>query len=431
MREEEIRGVDLKAYTKTLANGFKIYLVPNKKSKKKNKYYAALGTHYGALDIDFSLGNKTISSPAGIAHFLEHKIFAQEDGVDPFTFFSESGCYSNAYTNYKVTCFIIGGSKELEKNLDFLIDFVHQPYFTKENVEQEKDIIVQEIRMYQDNPGYQVSETLSKNIYLQLPFYNQVIGSEKSVRSVTVEDLNTCYQAFYQPQNMFLVMTGNFDPITVMEQLTEKISKFENKKEVVKIKKYHEPMKIKKEMEVIHGKVELPKIAIAYKMSRDSFPIVEDYVLDLYLNMITAISFGSTSDFREMIRKRGLTTGIGYYFRRSSNCITLFIEAECKTETAADELIEEIDKYLKHLVIHPEDLERIKKVWISSEIIRSDYAENYLDYLVDDIIEYNRIVLDYVDLIRKMNMKELEKIVSKLNFKQRSIVKLLKQDKEN
>ena len=285
--------------------------------------------------------------------------------------------------------------------------------------------------MYQDNPGYQVSETLSKNIYLQLPFYNQVIGSEKSVRSVTVEDLNTCYQAFYQPQNMFLVMTGNFDPITVMEQLKEKISKFENKKEVVKIKKYHEPMKIKKEMEVIHGKVELPKVAIAYKMSRDSFPIVEDYVLDLYLNMITAISFGSTSDFREMIRKRGLTTGIGYYFRRSSNCITLFIEAECKTETAADELIEQIDKYLKHLVIHPEDLERIKKVWISSEIIRSDYAENYLDYLVDDIIEYNRIVLDYVDLIRKMNMKELEKIVSKLNFKQRSIVKLLKQDKEN
>ena len=121
MREQEIIGLELKAYTKTLENGLKVLLVPNKKEKTKNKYYMTLGTHFGALNLSFfdEFAKKQVTMPAGIAHFLEHKAFAQENGMDPFTFFSESGCYANAYTNYRATCFVVAGTKDLKENISY------------------------------------------------------------------------------------------------------------------------------------------------------------------------------------------------------------------------------------------------------------------------------------------------------------------------
>ena len=431
MKEQEIVGIDMSAYTKTLSNGLKVLLVPNKTDHKKNKYYMTLGTHFGASTISFfdSKAKKQVTMPAGIAHFLEHKAFAQEDGKDPFTFFSESGCYANAYTNYKATCFVVAGTKDLKENISYLIDFLSHPYFTDENVAKERDIIKQEIRMYEDDCNYQASRRLFENMYCKIPVYYPVVGTEESVDKITKEQLYSCYNTFYQPQNMFFVMTGNFDEKEVMMILEDKFEKKEKKPLEIKVKTYKEPVEVKKELDVIYGDVKVPKIEIGYKMDRDAFPIKDDLRLDLYLNMITAISFGSTSTFSEELKRRQLTSGIGYYFKRMNNSVALIISSECSSDMVAKELIKELDQYLKNLKVEKEDLERIKKVWISSEIVRSDYADNFLDYFVDDITEYGKPVLNYIELIRSMNLKELEEVIAALDFNHRAIVKLLKEEK--
>ena len=430
MREQEIIGLELKAYTKTLENGLKVLLVPNKKEKTKNKYYMTLGTHFGALNLSFfdEFAKKQVTMPAGIAHFLEHKAFAQENGMDPFTFFSESGCYANAYTNYRATCFVVAGTKDLKENISYLFDFLFHPYFTDENVEKEREIIKQEIRMYEDDCNYQASRRLFANMYQKIPLYYPVVGTEESVSKITKENLYHCYQTYYQPKNMFFVMTGNFDEKEVMMALEDKMEKIRVKDIAIKEKKYKEPVEVKKKLDILYGDVKVPKVEIGYKMEGDHFPIESNLKLDLYLNMITAIAFGSTSTFSEELKRRQLTSGIGYYFKRVSNSVALIISSECSSDMVAKQLIKELDQYLKNLKVEEEDLERIKKVWISSEIVRSDYADNFLDYFVDDIIEYQRPILNYIELIRSMNIEELNQVVKALNFEHRAVVKLLKEE---
>ena len=152
MNEIKLNGLEQSVYTETLNNGLEIYLVPY---ENKKNYYISYATKFGSDIIEFTDANKkTYKPPLGIAHFLEHKMFENEDGVDPFTFFSESGTDSNASTSFDHTQYICSGTKKFRENLRYLLKFVNSPYYTDENVNKEKGIIAEEINMYQDIPDY-------------------------------------------------------------------------------------------------------------------------------------------------------------------------------------------------------------------------------------------------------------------------------------
>ena len=147
---------------------------------------------------------------------------------------------------------------------------------------------------------------------------------------------------------MFFVMTGNFDEKEVMMALRKnKNGKNKSKRYCDQEKKYKEPVEVKKKLDILYGDVKVPKVEIGYKMERDHFPIESNLKLDLYLNMITAIAFGSTSTFSEELKRRQLTSGIGYYFKRVSNSVALIISSECSSDMVAKQLIKELDQYLK------------------------------------------------------------------------------------
>ena len=164
MIKRALDGIDVDVFYEKLKNGLEVFLVPYKNRKN---YYIDYCVKYGAKINSFisSKTNKKIKTPYGVAHFLEHKMFEQEDGVDPFEFFNKSGTGCNASTSYKKTVYYIYGNKELEKNLDFLISYVNSPYFTKENVEKEKGIIEQEMKMYMDNPYSVIFEKMNYNMF--------------------------------------------------------------------------------------------------------------------------------------------------------------------------------------------------------------------------------------------------------------------------
>ena len=423
MDKLELKDVDKTIYKEVLDNGLLLIVIPNEKISKKKNYYFNYGTYYGALTNDFvPLGSSKMTKfPNGIAHFLEHKMFESED-VSPFDFYAKSGSYVNAFTSYKATCYVVTGNKKMKENLEFLLTFVNTPYFTDDNVLKEQGIIIEEAAMNDDNPDYLIYRTLSKNLYKELPYNTPILGDASTIKKITKDDLYQCYNTFYRPNNMFLVIGGAVDPYEVSKIVNNTLDKFsfDNKKQIKK-KEYKEPLKVVKSYELLDIDVKVSKLALGYKMDRNRFSIKSNVLLDLYLNMIASLCFGSSSLFKEMIREKKLVSRSGYYFQNLGNIITFNVEVDSFNNKA---YLEELHKYLKSLDILEEDLERMKKVWISSEVIKTDYADSLVDTVVDDLINYHEIVTNNVELIKSMNIATMRDVLKTLDFTNEVIVEV-------
>ena len=423
MDKLELKDVDKTIYKEVLDNGLLLIVIPNEKISKKKNYYFNYGTYYGALTNDFvPLGSSKMTKfPNGIAHFLEHKMFESED-VSPFDFYAKSGSYVNAFTSYKATCYVVTGNKKMKENLEFLLTFVNTPYFTDANVLKEQGIIIEEAAVNDDNPDYLIYRTLSKNLYKELPYNTPILGDASTIKKITKDDLYQCYNTFYRPNNMFLVIGGAVDPYEVSKIVNNTLDKFsfDNKKQIKK-KEYKEPLKVVKSYELLDIDVKVSKLALGYKMDRNRFSIKSNVLLDLYLNMIASLCFGSSSLFKEMIREKKLVSRSGYYFQNLGNIITFNVEVDSFNNKA---YLEELHKYLKSLDILEEDLERMKKVWISSEVIKTDYADSLVDTVVDDLINYHEIVTNNVELIKSMNIATMRDVLKALDFTNEAIVEV-------
>ncbi|MCQ2449719.1 MAG: insulinase family protein [Clostridia bacterium] len=199
-----------------LPNGLQIYIF---EKPQYTTVHAIFGTHYGSIDTTFSKnGGKEITVPEGIAHFLEHKLFESEDG-DAFTRFAETGAYANAYTSFDRTCYLFSCSNRFDENLDILLDFVQSPYFTAQTVQKEQGIIGQEIRMYEDNPGWRVLFNLLGKMFPSHPVHIDIAGTADSIAQIDDKLLYQCYETFYNPANMFICIAGNVDTEKVLKKI--------------------------------------------------------------------------------------------------------------------------------------------------------------------------------------------------------------------
>ncbi len=422
MKKFNFNNLNQDVYYFTLENGFKVYLVPF--ANKKN-FYAVLGTRYGSQDIDFSCSHD-IHSPYGLAHFLEHKMFEQEDGIDPFKVFAKTGISANASTTFDNTRYYIWGVNELLENLSFLLDFVFSPYFTDSNVSKEKGIIKEEILMYEDDTSWALDDTLRKNMFYELPVKEKIAGTVDSINKITKEDLYLAYNTFYHPSNMFLVIGGGIDPKKI-EKLVKNHEKLKTKekKEIIR-KKYLEPSEVKEEFTTLYKNIKVPKIEFGIKINKDNLKI-DDVKLSMYLGVILTSLFGSTSNFRENVISNNLATNFYEEKNRYDNFYTLTITAE---SDKADILIEKIKKSFFNIKISKDELERIKKVWIASEIRMIDNVEMTVDNICSDLIWYNDVYENRIELIKELNIKELNKLIKELDFSNQSLVMILPKEEK-
>lgn len=214
MKTQYFRDVDETLITTTLPNGLRLQVVPR---PAYHKSYAIMTTDYGAIDTRFAPdGKQMVTYPAGIAHFLEHKLFEKEDH-DAFDLFGETGASANAFTSATKTSFLFSTTTQLNKNLQILLDFVQAPFFSTESVAKEQGIIGSEIQMYQDDPGWRVYAGLLENLFPNHPAHVDVAGTATSIAQITPEMLYTIHRVFYQPSNMTLVIVGNIDAENVID----------------------------------------------------------------------------------------------------------------------------------------------------------------------------------------------------------------------
>ena len=197
----------------TLENGLPVFVVPKKDYRRK---YAMFATHYGGMDMRFQLNGQWLDTPAGIAHYLEHKMFDTEAG-NALQELAKNGAEPNAFTSNAITCYYFDSTEKFYENLEILLSFVSVPYFTEESVEKEQGIIAQEINMIEDNPEWQVYKRLMQALYHTSPARTSVAGSVESIRQITAQTLYDCHKAFYTPSNMCLVVVGDVDADKVLE----------------------------------------------------------------------------------------------------------------------------------------------------------------------------------------------------------------------
>lgn len=412
MKKVELPGLDAHYFYEKLDSGLECFLLPY---ENKNNYFITYATKFGSNQTSFlPPDEKTmVKVPDGIAHFLEHKMFEQEDGIDPFTYYAKTGTGANASTTFDSTQYICYGTKNIEENLDYLLNYVNEPYFTDENVQKEKGIIAEEIKMYDDIPEWTLEEELRKSIYHVHPMRIDIAGTVDEINKITKEDLYTCYNLYYQPSNMFLIVAGKFDPEKIMEVIhnNKHIQQKQEKKRVIE-KEYNEKASVKEKYKEIKMNVVVPKIGYALKIDRNKLKIKDDFLLDLYLQMFTTIVFGISSKFREKVRNEQLMTSFYTHWDKADHFKTLLIMSET---SKPKELLRAIQEEMHDLTILEEDVERMKKVWISSEVKMIDMVETSVNNMFDDIIKYGKPIANKIEIIRQLDVKVLNQLLKTLD----------------
>lgn len=416
MREINLSGLDMKLYRERLDNGLEIIMLPY--TNKKN-YFVSYCTKYGSEVTEFiPVGEKKeIKVPDGIAHFLEHKMFEQEDGVDPFSFFSESGTGSNASTSFDYTQYICYGTKNYEENLRYLLSFVNKPYYTDENVEKEKGIISEELKMYEDIPEFKLEMKIRENLYHVHPRRIDIGGSIPEILKITKEDLYTCYNSFYSPNNMFVLVVGNFDVDRTVDIIREVVGKVNNRGDA-KISSISEKEKVRVEYEEFGYPINVPKLGMGIKLKTSKLDM-DKLHKDLYLTMITTLLFGASSMFRERVRNMKLLNNFYTEWESIEDFHTFYIMASSDNPK---ELLKEVENELKTFEFDEESFNRMKKVWIANEVKMIDDVDSTVHNLFDDYLKYGEVVSNKVDMIRSMDFNEMRNVFERLDFNNRSVV---------
>ena len=348
----------------THKSGLDVYVFP----KKLSTTYAVFGTRYGSIDNCFRINGEGEyrSVPDGIAHYLEHKMFENEDGVDTFSRFAKYGASANAYTSATMTAYLFSCTKNLTENLEILLDYVSKPYFTPENVEKERGIIAQEIRMYEDNPGSAIYYNLLGAMYEKHQTRVDVAGTVESISEITPELLYDCYYTFYNFSNMTLCVSGRVDMDTVLEIADRTLPEREQKKIV---RHYHE------EGSSVYKK----RVSAEFEVSRPMFLLgVKDMNISedpqirmkkrVAMSILTDMLFGPTSDFAIDVYESGLVNGFEASYDHSFDSSRIFLEGETdEPETVYDNFLAYLEE-IRSEGLCEDDFNRIKRATYASYI---------------------------------------------------------------
>lgn len=422
MKEINLNKFDEVIYYDVCDNGLPVYMWVN---EKVNNFYITMNFKYGSVDTEFKLeGDKEYTKVSdGIAHFLEHVKFNEEDGKTAHAYYNELGSSINAFTTFEFTSYEVFASNEFEKNLTHLLDYTQKGYFTKELVNKEKGIIIEEVKMGKNNPGHKLFYGANKSLLKKDKRKNLITGEVKDVKGITTDEIRKVFDTFYHPMNSFVVITGNFDPEEAMRIIkkNQDSKKFKKYKNPV-LKEYKEPMSVKEEYKEIEANVEIPKVKMLYKMPLSVFGDMDRKLVGIYLSIILRNNFGSTSLFREELLENNLVTSIGAGREIFKDLVTIEVVFESKN---VDKVIKLVKDKLKKLSITEEEVRRRIRSNIAAIINDYDDIEYVNSDISDQLITYGSLDDNMYDKYNNLNVEEANDVISKIDFNNSSIVMLV------
>lgn len=338
------------------SSGYKIFVYPK---ENYSSSYAIFGTKYGSIDTCFRVeGQDSFTEiPEGIAHFLEHKLFESEE-LDAFARYAKTGASANAYTSFDKTCYLFSCTDNFEESLEILFDFVQNPYFTEQTVQKEQGIIGQEIRMYEDEPGWESLFVLLRAMYHNHPVRIDIAGTVESISHITADLLYECYNTFYNPANMALTVAGNVTVEQVLKVADKMLKATESKK--IERKFMEEPTNVVEKIAIKNLPVSMPIFAIGFKenIKTPCRTLKESIVSNMLLDIIA----GKTSSLYEKLLDEGLinTAFDTEYFEGYGYSAHIFTGESYEYEKVREYINEELERVIRDGV-NEADFERIKK----------------------------------------------------------------------
>lgn len=427
MKQHYYDVIDETVYEHELQNGLRLFVIPKPGFQKTFVTYT---TQFGSLDSRFKpLGkDEFVTVPDGVAHFLEHKLFEKEE-EDLFTAFAEENAQANAFTSFDRTSYLFSATDHLENNIKRLLTMVETPYFTKETVDKEKGIIAEEIKMYQEQPGYKLMFNTLRAMYEKHPIRVDIAGSVESIYDITKDDLYLCYETFYHPSNMVLFVVGDVEPQYIVD-IVEEHENLRDKTNQPKIERalIDEPKSVNQHVVSEEMKLQSPKLMLGFKnQPLDESP--EKYVQrDLEMTFFYELIFGEETEFyQELLNDDLIDETFGYQFvLEPTYSFSIITSATNHPDQLKQLLIKQL-KDNKDNLTDVEAFDLLKKQFIgefisslnSPEYIANQYAKLYFEGVsVFDMLNIvENITLESVNETSQLCLDLDEMVDSRLELK--------------
>lgn len=417
-------------YFATHKSGLRIIFVP----KKFTSYYALLGVRYGSVDSLFKCDDESdyVKVPDGIAHYLEHKMFENEDGSDAFVAFSRFGASANAFTTHNLTAYLFSCTSNFEESLSELIRFVRAPYFTQENVEKERGIICEEIEMYEDDPYSSLHYGMLELLYVNNPVKINVAGTVKTVGEISPQHLYRCYNAFYTLDNMVLSVSGDTDINTILS-VCDRMLEEDSKRCTAESARIIEPDAVKEKRGAISKPVSNPLFCIGLKDNVALEP-KERLKRSIAGAILMDMLFGSSSDYFSKLYNEGTVSSMscgydsminyafGYIIGESVDCEKVYNEFRVTASNAVTS------------GLLASDFERIKKVTLSNFVKTFDSTESIATEAL--YMELEGVGIDnYASIIHEIDLEYVSSLANELLSEERAammtVIPSKNQEEEN
>lgn len=422
MEEIKIKGIDESIYFTTAKCGLPIYIWKDEYAKS---FYLSLNVNYGSLHTEFSIDGKKYKVPQGIAHFMEHIKFNVDKDTTANDLFDPLGSEINAFTTFKYTSYLVYGTSKVKENLTTLLDYVYNPYFTKDIIKKEKGIIASEINMGKDQPYNRLYFAFNEAMYHKEKYKYLITGDVEDIKKIDLSQIELIYDVFYHPQNMFLIVTGNVNPYEIEQMVNDHLEHKEFPAYLnPKILPVKEPKYVVKEKVEIYANVEVEKAKIGLKIPKKEFQGLDDVKLNIILNLILSNNFGDSSDLKEELLQNGIITFLSASRFVLDDYVVIDVTIESKI---LDEAVKRIVDALKHLVMNEEDLKRKIHSSIANLVLNYEDVENVNNLIQNYLVYYHKIIPDLKEIYESIGVEEVEDVIAHIHTKEMAIVTMKKQ----
>ena len=404
MQKKNYENIGECIYEGTLENGLRIRVIPK---KGFSSFYAAFATDYGGAHRRFQIDGQMLDTPAGVAHFLEHKMFDLPNGDNALTMLSANGADPNAFTSSGITCYYFQCTHSFEENLRLLLHFVSTPYFTDETVQKEQGIIAQEIRMGEDNPGVAIYYNLLKLLYSHHPVRDQVAGTVESIAEITAETLYACHKVFYAPSNMVLCVEGDVDPDRIEAIAREELSPERASVPSADFGEDEGLLPYESERTVAMP-VSAPQFLFGAKIEQHEGDILRQRLVG---SLALRLLLGSSSPFYTRLYADGtLNRDFDYETDYTAGTATIIIGGESKEpEKVLRELNAEVEA-VKEKGLDDERFQRAKRASLGARLRGLEDFENVCLSVVDGVFDGYE-ALDAIEMLDAIERSECEDFI--------------------
>ena len=388
-------------YRTRLANGLTVALLPKKEFKE---VYGSVTVQFGSVDTLVTGVDRGVKQyPAGIAHFLEHKLFEREDSSDLMSAFTSLGADSNAFTSFTKTNYLFSATDHFLENLDLLDELVTSAHFTEDSILREQDIIQQEREMYQDDPDSCLFFSTLANLYPGTPLATDIVGSEESISQINLTNLQENFTRFYKPVNMSLFLVGNFDVNQVQDYFERKELEDVGVQEVTREKFVLQDVK---QTDSMRMEVSSPKLAIGIRGKQD---VVEAdcYRHHILLKLLFTMMFGWTSDrFQKLYESGKIDTSLSLEVEVTSRFHFVMLTMDTKEPVAlSHQFRKAIRNFTKDLDITEDHLDIIKR-----EMFGEFFSSmNSLEFIATqyDAFENGETIFDLPKILQEITLEDV------------------------